>query len=48
LAVIDVQPNGLLVREIVGGISNIELQSLTEPKLQFSTNLQILGPPLAA
>jgi 3-oxoadipate CoA-transferase beta subunit len=48
LAVIDVQPNGLLVREIVGGISNIELQSLTEPKLQFSTNLQILAPPLAA
>ncbi len=48
LAVIDVQPNGLLVREIVGGISNIELQSLTEPKLQFSTNLQSLAPPLAA
>jgi 3-oxoadipate CoA-transferase beta subunit len=48
LAVIDVQPDGLLVREIVGGISNIELQSLTEPKLQFSTNLQILDPPLAA
>jgi 3-oxoadipate CoA-transferase beta subunit len=48
LAVIDVQPNGLLVREIVGGISNIEIQSLTEPKLQFSTNLQILDPPLAA
>jgi 3-oxoadipate CoA-transferase beta subunit len=48
LAVIDVQPNGLLVREIVGGISNIELQSLTEPKLQFSTNLQILAPPPVA
>jgi len=48
LAVIDVQPNGLLVREIVGGISNIQLQSLTEPKLQFYTNLQILAPPLAA
>jgi hypothetical protein len=45
-AVIDVQPNGLLVREIVGEISNVELQSLTEPKLQFSTNLQILAPPL--
>jgi 3-oxoadipate CoA-transferase beta subunit len=48
LAVIDVQPNGLLVTEIVGGISNIELQSLTEPKLQFSTNLQILAPPPVA
>jgi 3-oxoadipate CoA-transferase beta subunit len=48
LAVIDVQPDGLLVREMVGGISTAELQSLTEPMLQFATNLQILAPPLAA
>src|SRR5712672_1791379 len=38
LAVIDVQPDGLLVREMVGGVGVAELQSLTEPKLQFSTN----------
>jgi 3-oxoadipate CoA-transferase beta subunit len=47
LAVIDVQPDGLLVREMVGGISTAEVQSLTEPKLQFAANLQILAPPLA-
>src|SRR5258708_24721716 len=33
LAVIDVQPDGLLVREMVGGVSIAELQSLTQPKL---------------
>ncbi|MEH2492738.1 3-oxoacid CoA-transferase subunit B [Bradyrhizobium sp. AZCC 2230] len=48
LAVIDVQPDGLLVREMVGGLSVAELQSLTEPKLRFATNLQILASPLAA
>jgi 3-oxoadipate CoA-transferase beta subunit len=48
LAVIDVQPDGLLVREMVGGISTAKVQSLTEPKLQFAANLQILALPLAA
>ena len=48
LAVIDVQPDGLLVREMVGGIGVAELQSLTEPKLRFAPNLQILAAPLAA
>jgi 3-oxoadipate CoA-transferase, beta subunit len=40
-----VQPRGLLVGEMVAGITSAEFQSLTEPKLQLATNLQILAPP---
>ena len=43
LATIEIDQNGLLVNEIVRGITSDELQSLTEPKLQFSANLRILA-----
>ena len=43
LAVIDVTGSGLIVREIVEGISLAELQSLTEPRLVASNDIRVLG-----
>jgi len=40
LAVIDVTPDGLLVQEMVPGISREQLQSMTGAPLQFSANCQ--------
>jgi 3-oxoadipate CoA-transferase beta subunit len=48
LAVIDVTPQGLFVREMVEGMTLEKLQSLTEPKLQLANNWQALTPPEAA
>lgn len=40
LAVIDVTPDGLLVQEMVPGISREQLQAMTAAPLQFSANCQ--------
>ncbi|PRD39357.1 UNVERIFIED_CONTAM: pcaJ [Trichonephila clavipes] len=40
LAVIDVTPQGLLVQEMVPGITREQLQAMTGAPLQFSTNCQ--------
>lgn len=40
LAVIDVTPEGLLLREIYPGLTTEELQSVTEPKLIISSDLK--------
>lgn len=39
LAVIDVTPDGLVLREVAPGFTPEEVQKLTEPKLRFSTNV---------
>jgi 3-oxoadipate CoA-transferase beta subunit len=46
LAVIDVTPSGLVVREMVAGMDLAQLQSLTEPKLQLAADWRVLTPPL--
>jgi 3-oxoadipate CoA-transferase beta subunit len=47
LAVIDVTPQGLTVREMVPGMTLEKLQALTEPKLQLAGSWQALAPPAA-
>jgi 3-oxoadipate CoA-transferase, beta subunit len=47
LAVIDVTPSGLSVREVVPGMTLEKLQALTEPKLQLASAWQALAPPAA-
>jgi 3-oxoadipate CoA-transferase beta subunit len=47
LAVIDVTPSGLSVREMVPGMTLEKLQALTEPKLQLASIWQALAPPAA-
>jgi 3-oxoadipate CoA-transferase beta subunit len=47
LAVIDVTPSGLSVREMVPGMTLEKLQALTEPKLQLAGIWQALAPPAA-
>ena len=47
LAVVDVTPHGLLVIEMIPGMTLEKLQTLTEPKLQLSPNWQVLAPPAA-
>ena len=47
LAVIDVTPQGLLVLEMVPGMTLEKLQALTEPKLRLAASWQVLAPPLA-
>ncbi|CAN5188738.1 3-oxoacid CoA-transferase subunit B [soil metagenome] len=48
LAVIDVTAQGLLVVEMVDGITLETLQSLTEPTLQMAESFRALSPPMAA
>ena len=45
LAVIDVTPRGLLVIEMIAGMTLEKLQASTEPRLQLAPNWQILAPP---
>ena len=45
LAVIDVTPAGLVVSEMVAGLSLADLQSVTEPKLTLADDWQVLAPP---
>jgi 3-oxoacid CoA-transferase B subunit len=45
LAVIDVLPQGLVVIEMVPGMTLEKLQALTEPKLQLAADWQVLAPP---
>jgi 3-oxoadipate CoA-transferase beta subunit len=47
LAVIDVAPQGLVVLEMVPGMTLQKLQALTEPKLQLASSWQALAPPAA-
>jgi 3-oxoadipate CoA-transferase beta subunit len=47
LAVIDVTPQGLLVLEMIPGMTLEKLQALTEPKLQLAPDWQVLTPPAA-
>jgi 3-oxoadipate CoA-transferase beta subunit len=42
LAVIDVEAEGLVVREVVEGYAPEQLQSLTEPKLNFDPALKVI------
>lgn len=48
LAVIDVTPDGLVVLEMIPGMTLEILQSVTEPKLTLAKNFQTLAPPMAA
>ncbi len=45
LAVIDVTPQGLLVVEMIAGMTLEKLQASTEPRLQLAPNWQVLAPP---
>lgn len=47
LAVIDVTPQGLVVLEMIDGMTLETLQSLTEPKLTLASSYQSLTPPVA-
>ena len=47
LAVIDVTPQGLVVLEMIPGMTLEKLQALTEPKLQLAAEWQVLTPPAA-
>jgi 3-oxoadipate CoA-transferase beta subunit len=47
LAVIDVTPRGLMVLEMVPGLTLETLQTMTEPKLQLAGSWQALEPPQA-
>ena len=40
LAVIEVTPSGLLLREVYPGLSAADIQSVTEPKLQIASDLK--------
>ena len=44
LAVIDVTPQGLVVLEMIPGMTLEKLQELTEPKLQLAARLEGPGP----
>jgi 3-oxoacid CoA-transferase subunit B len=43
LAVIDVTPSGLVLREIAPGVTPEEVQKLTEPRLQHSPDLKVIA-----
>jgi len=43
--VIDVTSQGLVVTEMVPGMTLEKLQALTEPELQLAPNWQVLAPP---
>jgi 3-oxoadipate CoA-transferase beta subunit len=43
--VIDVTPQGLLVIEMIPGMTLEKLQAMTEPKLQLAAHWQALAPP---
>jgi len=45
LAVLDVTPEGLVVREMVEGMILAQLQTMTEPKLRLANDWQKLAPP---
>jgi 3-oxoadipate CoA-transferase beta subunit len=45
LAVIDVTPQGLVVLEMIAGMTLEKLQALTEPKLQLAPDWKVLAPP---
>jgi len=45
LAVIDITPEGLVVREIVDGMTLEALQELTEPKLTMAPDCKVLTAP---
>jgi 3-oxoadipate CoA-transferase beta subunit len=45
--VIDVTPHGLVVIEMIPGMTLEKLQTLTEPKLQLASNWKALAPPEA-
>ena len=47
LAVIDVTPQGLVVIEMIPGMTLEALQALTEPNLQLASGWQALAPPQA-
>lgn len=47
LAVLDVVPDGLLVREVVAGTSPAELQGVTGAPLRFAADLGVLDPAVA-
>src|SRR6201746_664293 len=47
LAVIDVTPRGLVVREMIAGMTLEKLQALTEPKLQLADDWRVLAAPEA-
>ena len=47
LAVVDVTPEGLLVRKIVDGLSLAQLQALTEPPLSLANDWRPLAAPEA-
>jgi 3-oxoadipate CoA-transferase beta subunit len=47
LAVIDVTPQGLVVLEMIPGMTLEKLQALTEPKLRLAGDWQVLAPPEA-
>lgn len=43
LGVIEVTPDGLLLREIAPGVTTEEVQKLTEPKLRIASPLQVIS-----
>ena len=43
LAVIDVTPEGLVLREVAPGVTPEAVQKLTEPKLKVSPNLKTIS-----
>jgi 3-oxoadipate CoA-transferase beta subunit len=47
LAVIDVTPHGLSIKEMVPDMTLEQLQALTEPRLQLSNAWRALAPPVA-
>jgi 3-oxoadipate CoA-transferase beta subunit len=47
LAVIDVTAQGLVVLEMIPGMTLEKLQALTEPRLQLANAWQALAPPAA-
>ena len=47
LAVIDVTPQGLLVIEMIAGMTLEKLQVSTEPRLKLEPDWQVLAPPAA-
>jgi 3-oxoacid CoA-transferase subunit B len=42
LAVIDVTPEGLVLREVAPGFAPQEVQAVTEPKLRYATNVAVM------
>jgi hypothetical protein len=45
--VIDVTPHGLVVIEMIPGMTLEKMQTLAEPKLQLAPNWKALAPPEA-